>query len=553
VEGRAVTPDEIDAGPGAVASVPAALAATAARLGDHEAIVDGDVRLTWRELAGRVDAAARAFVAAGLEPGDRVGIWAPNCREWVVAAIGLQAAGGVVVPLNTRYKGTEAAWILDRSRARVLVTVDGFLGNGYLSMLAGHDLPHLERTIVLRDPAPQGAVTWDAFMASGADVDPGEVDTRLGALTPDTVNDIIFTSGTTGHPKGVLTTHGQVLRGYRTWADLAGLSEADRYLIVNPFFHSFGYRAGIVACILTGATMVPLPVFDVDAVMATIAAERISVFPGPPALYQSILNHPGRDRLDSSSLRIAVTGAAPVPVSLIERMRRDLGFDSVLTAYGLSEASGIVSMCRPDDDPVTISTSSGRAIPGVEVRVVDDDGADRPPGEPGEVLVRGFNVMPGYFEDPQRTAEAIDADGWLHTGDVGTLTGRGDLDITDRTKDMFICGGFNAYPAEIESMLSEHPAVAQAAVIGVPDARLGEVGFAFLVPATGTEPPSPDDMVAWARETMANFKAPRHVRWVDSLPLNPSGKIQKFVLRDEAGDLFATPTATPDPDPGADA
>lgn len=529
-------------------SVPGALVATAARLGDHEAIVDGDVRLTWRDLAERTDAAARAFVAAGLESGDRVAIWAPNCWEWVATVIGLQAAGGVVVPLNTRYKGAEAAWILNRSRARVLVTVDGFLGNGYLGMLAGQDLRYLEHTVVIRDAAPAGAVTWDEFLASGADVDPPVVDARRAALGPDTVNDIIFTSGTTGHPKGVLTTHGQVLRGYRTWGELAGLTEADRYLIVNPFFHSFGYRAGIVACILTGATMVPLPVFDVDAVMATIAAERISVFPGPPALYQSILNHPERAHLDSGSLRIAVTGAAPVPVSLVERMRGDLGFDSVLTAYGLSEASGIVSMCRPDDDAVTISTSSGRAIPGVEVRLIGEDGADVVTGEPGEILVRGFNVMPGYFEDPEKTAEAVDADGWLHTGDVGTLDARGHLDITDRTKDMFICGGFNAYPAEIESALSEHPAVAQAAVIGVPDERLGEVGFAFLVPATGTTSPSPDEMVAWGRERMANFKAPRHVRWVDALPLNPSGKIQKFILRDEASDLLA-----PDTLPGADA
>ncbi len=506
----------------------------AARAGHAEAVVDGDVRLTYADLAVRVDGAARAFVAAGLQPGDRVGIWAPNCWEWVVALLGAHTAGGVVVPLNTRYKGGEAAWILDRSRARFLVTVDGFLGNGYVSMLADQELTHLEATVVVRDPALEGAVTWDDFLASGGRADDAEVDRRRDALTADDLSDIIFTSGTTGRPKGVECTHGQTLRTFGIWADVVGLRAGDRYLIVNPFFHTFGYKAGIVACLLTGATMVPVPVFDAEAVMRTIDAEDISVLPGPPALYQTILNHPDRPAMDSSRLRLAVTGAAPVPVSLVERMHTDLGFDTVLTAYGLTEATGVVSMCRADDDAETISTTSGRAIPGVEVRIAGDDGTDAPSGTPGEIVVRGFNVMQGYFEDPEKTAEAIDADGWLHTGDVGVMDDRGYVDITDRTKDMFICGGFNAYPAEIESLLSEHPAVAQAAVVGVGDERLGEVGFAWLVPAAGVDPPDEADVIAWSREHMANFKAPRHVRWTDALPLNPSGKIQKFLLRDDA-------------------
>lgn len=515
-------------------TIPALALDAAEAHGDAEAIVDGDVRLTFNQLYDRIHAAARAFIAAGLQPGDRVGIWAPNCWEWVVALIGAHAAGGVVVPLNTRYKGGEAAWILNRSRARFLVTVDGFLGNGYVGMLATEDLPHLHRTIVVRDPAPAGTTAWDDFVAGGEAAAVAQVGERSDALTSDDLSDIIFTSGTTGRPKGVETTHGQTLRAFGVWADVVGLREGDRYLIVNPFFHTFGYKAGIIACLITGATMVPVPVFDAEAVIRTIDAEAISVIPGPPALYQTILNHPARAGMDTSKLRLAVTGAAPVPVSLIERMRTELGFDTVLTAYGLTEATGVVSMCRPDDDAETISGSSGRAIPGVEVRIVDDAGTEVPRGQPGEIVVRGFNVMKGYFEDPEKTAEAIDADGWLHTGDVGVMDERGYVDITDRTKDMFISGGFNAYPAEIESILSEHPAVAQAAVVGVPDERMGEVGFAFLVPAAGVEPPSEAELVAWSRERMANFKAPRHVRWTEALPLNPSGKIQKFVLRDEA-------------------
>lgn len=518
------------------------------RFGAAEAIVDGDVRLSFAALAEQVGEATAAFVAAGLEPGDRVAIWAPNCWEWVVALLAIHSAGGVVVPLNTRYKGGEAAWILNRSRARFLVTVDGFLGNDYVGMLAGHDLAYLERTIVVRDPAPQGTTAWSDFVAESGAADEAHVARRRDAVGPDDLSDIIFTSGTTGRPKGVETTHAQSLRAFGVWADIVGLREGDRYLIVNPFFHTFGYKAGILACLITGATMVPLPVFDVEAMIATIDAEAISVVPGPPALYQTILNHPARAAMDTSHLRLAVTGAAPVPVSLVERMRTDLGFDTVLTAYGLTEATGVVSMCRPDDDALTISTSSGRAIPGVEVRVVDDDGGDVPHGQPGEIVVRGFNVMRGYFEDPDKTAEAIDAEGWLHTGDVGVMDHRRYIDITDRTKDMFICGGFNAYPAEIESTLSEHPAVAQAAVVGVPDERLGEVGFAWLVPAAGLEIPSEADVVVWSRERMANFKAPRHVRWTDALPLNPSGKIQKFVLRNDAAAALVPPT---DPQPGA--
>ena len=523
-------------------TTPALVRGAAERHGDAEAVVDGDVRLTFRELAARVDGAGRAFVAAGLRPGDRVGLWAPNCWEWVVALLGAHAAGGVVVPLNTRYKGGEAAWILDRSRARLLVTVDGFLGNGYVGMLADQELPHLERSIVVRDAAPDGTQGWDAFLADGDRADAAELERRRGALGPDDLSDIIFTSGTTGRPKGVETTHAQTLRAFGVWSDVVGLRAGDRYLIVNPFFHTFGYKAGIVACLLTGATMVPVPVFDPEAVMRTIDAEDISVLPGPPALYQTILNHPDRAQMDSSRLRLAVTGAAPVPVSLVERMRTELGFDAVLTAYGLTEATGVVSMCRTDDDAETISTTSGRAIPGDEVRIVDDDGAEVPRGTPGEVVVRGFNVMKGYFEEPEKTAEAIDPDGWLHTGDVGVMDERGYIDITDRTKDMFICGGFNAYPAEIESILSEHPAVAQAAVVGVADDRMGEVGFAWLVPAAGVDPPDEAEVIAWSRERMANFKAPRHVRWTGALPLNPSGKIQKFLLRDDAVAALADPS-----------
>jgi acyl-CoA synthetase (AMP-forming)/AMP-acid ligase II len=330
-----------------------------------------------------------------------------------------------------------------------------------------------------------------------------------------------------------MTTHGQALRVQRSWIELVGLRAGDRYLIVNPFFHAFGYRAGWLSCLLSGATILPHAVFDVGAVLARVAAEKVTVLPGPPTLYQSILAAPERKRFDLSSLRLAVTGAAVVPVELVRRMRRELTFERIVTGYGLTESTGVATMCRHDDDPETIATTCGRAIPGVEVRVADDSGRALPPGESGEVVVRGFNVMRGYLDDQEATRQTIDSDGWLHTGDVGVLDERGYLRITDRKKDMFIVGGFNAYPAEIEAALAAHPKVVHAAVIGIPDERLGEVGMAFVVPAPG-EPPTPEEIIAWARERVANYKVPRRVEIVSELPLTPSGKVQKFVLRERA-------------------
>lgn len=515
-------------------TIGAAVVNAAARGGDRDALVDGARRWTWNEVGAEVDRAAKAFLAAAIEVGDRVAIWAPNGAEWVFALLGLQSIGAVVVPLNTRFKGVEAADILGRSAARILVTVDGFLDNHYVAMLADHDLPQLEQIVVLPGgsgaEATEGATTWEAFLVAGTSVSDQPLAERRDQVTPDAPADLLFTSGTTGRPKGVICGHGQTLRTVATWANVVGLGADDRYLAVNPFFHSFGYKAGILAWVVTGGVLVPMPVFDVPAAMERIAAEHITMLPGPPTLYQTILNHPGWSELDSTSLRLAVTGAAAVPVQLVEAMRDDLGFDVVITAYGLTEACGFATMCRRDDDATTIATTSGRAMPGIEVQVVADDGSPRPTGEAGEVVVRGYNVMAGYHEDPAATAEAIDGDGWLHTGDIGVMDERGYLKVTDRKKDLFIVGGFNAYPAEIENLLFDHPQVAQVAVIGVPDDRLGEVGVAFVVAASGTAP-EPDEVIAWARGHMANYKAPRQVHVVDALPYNAGGKVLKFKLR----------------------
>ncbi|MFG3349585.1 FadD3 family acyl-CoA ligase [Streptomyces sp. NPDC048018] len=508
-------------------SIPELVRAAAERYGPGEAVVEGRTRVSYAELGARVERAAAACLATGVRAGDRVAIWAPNTLDWIVSALGAVTAGAVLVPLNTRFKGTEAADVLARSRARLLFVTGTFLGTSYVASLrrAEAELPHLEKVVVFGDTAPDepGYVTWKSFLAEGDAVRADEVRARAASIAPGDPSDLVYTSGTTGRPKGAVITHGQTLRCYEIWSDLAGLREGDRYLIVNPFFHTFGYKAGVIACLLRGAVMVPQPVFNVDTVLANVAAERISVLPGPPTLHQSLLDHPARSAHDLSTLRLVVTGAAVVPLRLVERLRGELGVATVLTAYGLSEASGIVTMCRRGDAPDVVARTSGRAIPGTEVRLSTE----------GEVLVRGPNVMTGYFEDAEATAAAIDADGWLHTGDVGVLDGAGNLRITDRIKDMFIVGGFNAYPAEIEQLLGLHPEIADVAVIGIPDPRLGEVGKAFAVRRPGARVTA-DDLIAWSRREMANYKVPREVEFVAELPRNASGKVVKGALRDRA-------------------
>jgi acyl-CoA synthetase (AMP-forming)/AMP-acid ligase II len=501
-------------------TIPALVAAAAERYGDAEAVADGDRRVSFAELEPLTRRAAAVCLHHGVQPGDRVGIWAPNTLDWVIAALGALSAGAALVPLNTRFKGEEAAWILDRSRAALTFVSPPFLGNDYPAMLG-------ERAgVVVLDPA-----LWQGGLD---EAEAAEVDRRTAGITSGDTGDVIFTSGTTGRPKGVVTTHAQTIRVFDTWSEIVGLRAGDRYLVVNPFFHTFGYKAGIIACLLRGATIVPQPVFDVPVVLDLIERERISVLPGPPTLYQSILDAPDRSARSLDSLRLIVTGAAVVPVVLIERLRQELSVETVLTAYGLTEATGTVTMCRQGDDPETIATTSGRAIPDTEVRVVDPAGSAVPTGEPGEIVVRGHNVMSGYFEDPEATAQTVDADGWLHTGDIGVMDERGNVRITDRLKDMYVVGGFNAYPAEIEQMLAAHPDIAESAVVGVPDERLGEVGMAFVVGRPGAAL-DPGEIVDWCRDRMANYKAPRTVIVVDALPRNASGKVLKFELRQSAG------------------
>ena len=511
-------------------TIPAALARAASEFGDTAALADplaGAPRVSYRELGERVTAVAGALIEAGVEPGDRVALWAPNGCEWVLIALGALGAGAALVPVSTRFTGPEALDVISRSGTRALFVAGDFLGAdrlGALRAAAAAEGTSLDALgLVVRMPED-----WAAFEARAGSPEQArlrallaEARRRAGAVRPGDVSDIMFTSGTTGRSKGAMTSHERSLGVARAWAECARLTSADRYLVVNPFFHTFGFKAGLLACLVSGATLVPQAVFEAGRTMQLVESERITVLPGPPTLYTSILDHPERGGRDLSSLRLAVTGAADVPVALIERMQRELSFETVLTAYGLTEAV-VATMCRPGDAAELVARTSGRSAAGFEVRI----------GERDEILLRGPNLMLGYLDDPEATRAAVDSGGWLHTGDAGRLDPAGYLTITGRLKDMYICGGFNVYPAEVEQVLARLDGVAESAVVGTPDPRLGEVGQAFIVRRPGHVLDAAD-VLAFCRERLAGYKVPRRVEFRDALPRNPSGKVLKRVLRKE--------------------
>jgi HIP---CoA ligase len=480
-------------------TIPEMVLSTADRFGDAEAIVDGDLRITFAELTDKVRTAAGAYVEAGIQKGDRVAIWAPNSAEWIIAAFGLLTAGGVLVPVNTRFKAAEAGDIIRRSQAKLLLVRKNFLGLDFDFNDGKKNIPVIDLT--------------SDFLKSGTPTE--------RTVQSNDVADIIYTSGTTGRPKGVMMAHAPTLRLYQEWNDLAQTRQGDRYLIANPFFHIFGYKAGCIASMIRGMTILPVPVFDIDLITDLVEREKVTVLPGPPTVYQELIKAHKKGGRDLSSLRVAVTGAADIPVELIRQIKEELPFTSIMTGYGLTEA-GTITASRQTDSFEDIATTVGAACQGFEIKIAQD----------GELLAKGYGVMKGYLDDPGATRQAIDQDGWLHTGDLGAIDEAGRLKIIGRKKDMFIVGGFNAYPAEIEGFLLEHHAVHQVAVIGVPDDRLGQVGKAFIVRAkNGQDDVTAEDLIMWAKTKMAGFKAPRYVEFLHALPLNATGKVMKDQLK----------------------
>jgi HIP---CoA ligase len=550
-------------------TVCALLEESSKRYGDRLAVIDGTLRMSYAELAAEARTMARALMATGVQPGDRVAVWLPNTAHWLIAALGAHSAGASLVPMNTRYTGYEALDVLQRTGARVLFLPDRFLGSDYLAALREaaasqteparrqrgaaasgpvERLPYLRLAVhvpVESDDERQGSsedraaahgvASWEEILDRAGDISEQSALDRAALVRAEDVADIIFTSGTSGVPKGAVSSHRQTVAVAAAWAERAQVTEHDVYMIIAPFFHTFGYKAGWVVALLCGATILPQLTFDIDRVVDQIERERVTILPGPPTIFQELLADPQRDQHDLSSLRLAVTGAAMVPVALVERMRRELTFETILTAYGLTEAV-VVTMCRPGDDAETISGTSGYAAADFEIRIVGVDGGEMEPGDDGEILLRGPNVMVGYLDDPAATRAAIEPDGWLHTGDVGRVDKRGYLTITDRLKDVFTVGGFNVYPAEVENVIMRLSPVADCAVVGRPDERLGEVGLAYVVTGAG-QSLSEQDVIAHCKERLANFKVPREVVFVAKLPRNAGGKVLKRDLRERARQL----------------
>jgi len=509
-------------------TIPALCARAAELYGTRTAVEDNGVVLNFVELDTMRKRVAKAMIAAGVEKGDRIMVWAPNTWKWFATALGLVTAGAVLIPASTRFKGAEIAELVKRSGTSVLFSVGEFLGTYYPDQLRA-ETRELLREVVVIGEGSKGDRDWESFVASGDSISDAELAAREATVGPDDLCDMLFTSGTTGYPKGVMYGHQQCLQAIDAWATRVGIREHDRILVIPPLFHVFGYRAGAMVALMRGAVFMPHLTYDAGEILKRVAEEKISVIPGPPAIFQGMLQHPGLAKFDTSSLRLAVTGSTTIPPILVHRMRTELKIAGVVTGYGLTECGGYGTMCLASDPDEVIANTAGKAAPGVEVRIMADDGHFLPDGKPGEVVIRGYIVMKGYFNDPEATARTIDPEGWLHTGDIGCFDTDGNLRIEGRRKDMYITGGFNCYPAEIERILSQHPAIGIVAVIGVPEERLGEVGKAYVVLRPGTSA-TEKDIIDWSRANMANYKCPRSVEVRSSLPTSPQGKVVKDLL-----------------------
>ena len=501
----------------------AVLDATAAAHPEADAIVFDDVRLSWAQTRERARTLARGLLAAGVRPGDHVAVWLPNRPEWVLLWLACSMVGAVVVPINTRYKAGEVGYILQQSDSRLLFMLPSFAGIDFVALRK--ELPEVERTVVLGED-------WDALVAEGTAVEEADLDRVAGERTESDPTIIVYTSGTTGHPKGAVHTH-RILRNEHSIAAALDHDEHSRVMNHMPFFHVAGGFTGILPPLITGGAMILMDRWDPKRAFELIERERVTVFSGIPTHFIDLLQHPDRARHDLSSLRTGWIGGANNPPDVIRGAIEKLGMDGILPVYGMTETTSITTIPRLGDPLALICSGKGFPVSDIEVKVVGVDGEELGAGVEGEVCQRGHLLMQGYYKNPEATAAVIDDDGWFHTGDLGVLDEDGYLTITGRQSDMFIVGGSNAYPAEIESVLAEHPDVHQAYVVGAPDARLGEVGHAFVQLRAGADEDA-DALIAFCKPRLADYKVPRRIEFVSEWPMTATGKIQRFRLRELA-------------------
>ncbi len=542
-------------------TIPEILAAAVAAFPEREAAVFADrgLRWTWSGFAAGVDRLATGLLDLGVAKGDRVGIWAPNRPEWLLTQFATARIGAILVNVNPAYRVGELEFALRKVGCKALILADAFKTSDYLGMiqrlapelatakpgaLRAEKLPELRAVIRMGAGTTPGMLGFDALAATPAD--PDRLAAASAALRPDDPINIQFTSGTTGLPKGATLTHRNIVNNAHFVTRTMLFDETDRLAIPVPLYHCFGMVMGTLGCATKGATMVfPGEGFDPAATLAAVAAERCTALYGVPTMFVAMLDSPEFDRHDLSSLRTGIMAGSPCPIEVMKKVIARMHMREVTIAYGMTETSP-VSFQSAVDDPLEKRVSTvGRVHPHVEVKIVDAEGRPVPVGAAGELWTRGYSVMQGYWDDPDKTAEAIDAEGWMRTGDLATLDAEGYCNIVGRVKDMLIRGGENVYPREIEEHLFQHPAVAIAQVFGVPDPKYGEEVCAWIVLRPGASA-TEEEIIAFCRDRLAHYKAPRHVRFRDEVPMTVTGKAQKYLMRaamiEELG-LAEVPTA----------
>ncbi|WP_328396168.1 AMP-binding protein [Nocardia sp. NBC_00416] len=507
---------------------------TVAAFPGNDALVDvaGGRRWTYRALADEVDALAAGLLAAGIGAGDRVGIWAPNCPEWVVVQYATAKVGAVLVTINPAYRAHEVKYVLRQSGCRMVIAAPAFKTSDYAAMLeeARPECPDLERVVLL------GGADWSALLSAGRAADPAGLELAQRRLSADDPINIQYTSGTTGFPKGATLSHHNILNNGFFVGEICGYTDRDRVCIPVPFYHCFGMVMGNLACTSHGATMViPAPAFDPAATLAAVQAEGCTSLYGVPTMFIAELAEPGFDDYRLSTLRTGIMAGSPCPVEVMKQVIERMGMSEVTICYGMTETSPVSVQTRSDDSIAQRTATVGRVGPHLEIKIIDpDSGRTLPRGEPGEVCTRGYSVMLGYWADPEKTAEAVDAARWMHTGDLGVMDEDGYVAITGRIKDMVIRGGENIYPREIEEFLYTHPDILDAQVIGVPDARFGEELMAWIRLREGASALDAAVLRRFCEGELAHYKIPRYVHVVDEFPMTVTGKVRKVEMRERA-------------------
>lgn len=506
-----------------------------------------DLRYSWRQLGEAVDRCARGLLAVGVEQGQRIGIWSPNCAEWCIAQFATAKIGAVLVNVNPAYRLSELEYVLAQSGCSWLICAESFKTSDYQAMLlellpelsgcvpgelASPRLPALRGVVSLAEAPPAGFLAWSALQARADEVAPDALAVRSAQLSPEQPINIQYTSGTTGFPKGATLSHRNILNNGYMVGESLGLGADDRLVIPVPLYHCFGMVMGNLGCVTHGSTMIyPAPAFEPEATLAAVAEERATALYGVPTMFIALLDHPRRGDHDLSCLRTGIMAGATCPIEVMRRVIAELHMAEVQIAYGMTETSPVSLQTGADDTLDLRVTSVGRTQPHLESRIIGRDGAVLPRGEVGELCTRGYSVMLGYWNDPEGTAAALDGEGWMHTGDLAQMDADGYVRIVGRSKDMIIRGGENIYPRELEEFFFTHPAIADVQVIGIPDEKYGEEIVAWIKFHPGQDASEPA-LRDWARTRIAHFKMPHYFKVVDEFPMTVTGKVQKFRMRE---------------------